>query len=167
MCLTITSMVVMTVRDTRETQRIWNDSRPVLVITRDVSPGDTIEADDVELRSLPEAVVPGDALTELPDNARTRVALHPRSVLTASLLTDSSSIVAVPDGWRVVALPASLPMPPVDIGDTVDVIGGSMVLVESALVASREPLTIAVPADLAPTVASAVRLGEISLVATG
>ena len=166
-CTALVVFVAATVHDVRDAHRRWSGSRPVLVATREVSPGETIDADDVALRSFPEAIVPADALTEIPDGARTRVALTPRTVITATLVADATTMAPVPAGWRVVALPASLPMPPVEVADLVDVIGGSSVIAESAIVISRDPLTLAVPADVAPLVASAVRLGEISLVATG
>lgn len=165
-CAVPTVLVAITMRSLERTRDQWGQSTPVLVVTGTVAANEMITEHNSALVSLPAAIVPADALTERPLEARSRVALTPRSVVTPALLAAPADATAIPAGWRIVALPASLPMPPVEVGDVVDVVGGNSVLAASALMASMEPLTIAVPADLAPTVAAAARMGEISLVAT-
>jgi hypothetical protein len=50
------------------------------------------------------------------------------------------------------------------VGDAVEIVGGSTVIASSGLVASIDPLTVAVPQEVSATVAAAARLGEISIV---
>ena len=70
----------------------------------------------------------------------------------------------VPDGWRIVALPTDVPSPPLQLRDSVDVVAGQAVIAAGVLVVSLQPLTIAVPADVAASVASVAQLGEASLI---
>lgn len=165
-CVVPAVLVATTLHSLSRTREQWARSTPVLVVTVDVAAHEQITEHNSAFVSLPDAIVPTDALTERPTDARLRIALTPRSMVTAAMLLAPAEAAAVPPGWRIVALPASLPMPPVQVGDMVDVVGGSSVLAPSALVATMEPLTVAVPADMAPAVAAAARLGEISLVAT-
>lgn len=165
-CVVPAVLVAATMRSLERTRAQWTQSTPVLVVTIDVAAHEQITEHNSVFISLPDAIVPTDALTERPSHARSRIALTPRSMVTAAMLVAPTDAAAVPAGWRIVALPDSLPMPPVQVGDVVDVVGGSSVLAAAALVATMEPLTVAVPADMAPAVAAAARLGEISLVAT-
>ena len=85
--------------------------------------------------------------------------------ITHSLRTASAQeTVAVPDGWRIVALPTDMPSPPLQLRDSVDVVAGQAVIAAGVLVVSLQPLTIAVPADVAASVASVAQLGEASLI---
>jgi hypothetical protein len=80
------------------------------------------------------------------------------------MVSSAQETVAVPDGWRIVALPTDMPSPPLQLRDSVDVVAGQAVIAAGVLVVSLQPLTIAVPADVAASVASVAQLGEASLI---
>lgn len=142
----------------------WTTSQPVVVATVDLSAGTSLSSANTEIVSIPAALVSADALTSLPDNGITRIALRARTPLTSSVVATSDDIAQIPEGWRIVALPRSMPAPPLQVGDAVDIVGGTVIVAQGALVTSLEPLTVGVPADVVATVATAARLGEISLV---
>jgi hypothetical protein len=134
------------------------------VATVDLIPGDVLTANNTHLISLPHAVVSSDALEELPDHASVRLALRSHTVLTTSLIATRNEVAQIPTGWRIVALPTSLSTPPLVVGDAVEIVGGTTVIASSGLVASLDPLTVAVPSEVSAVVAAAARLGEISIV---
>jgi len=104
----------------------WGRTRPVVVATRDLSPGDTIEGSDVEVRTLPEAAAGSTALREAPTGAVvSQPVVAGEALVGQRLAPDGLSGVAalVPAGQRAVAVPLG-PMgaPPLSIGDLVDVL---------------------------------------------
>jgi Flp pilus assembly protein CpaB len=104
----------------------WGRTRPVVVATRDLSPGDTIEVSDVEVRTLPEAAAGSTALREAPTGAVvSQPVVAGEALVGQRLAPDGLSAVAalVPVGQRAVAVPLG-PMgaPPLSIGDLVDVL---------------------------------------------
>lgn len=148
----------------RSAQDQWRTSHPVVVATVDLPAGTSLGPHNTEVMSIPHALVSEDAFDALPENGVTRLAVRARTPLTSSLVASDTDAISVPEGWRIVALPRSLPVPPLVSGDVVDVVGGSGVIAQAARVASVDPLTVAVPADAVASVATASRLGEISLV---
>jgi hypothetical protein len=110
------------------------------------------------------AITPDDALDTFVSGDTARVALQPNTPLTSALVSSAQDTVKVPDGWRIVALPADMPSPPLQLRDSVDVVAGQAVIAAGVLVVSLQPLTIAVPADVAASVASVAQLGEASLI---
>lgn len=157
-------LVAITMLSASRAREQWTQSREVVVATVDLAAGDTLNDNNTHRISLPLAVVSIDALEELPDNASVRVALRARTALSTSLITIHNDTTSIPAGWRIVALPSSLSAPPLVVGDAVEIVGGTSVIATSALVASIDPLTVAVPQEVSATVAAAARLGEISLV---
>jgi hypothetical protein len=157
-------LVAITVFSASRTREQWTQSREVVVAIVDLAAGDTLNDNNTRRVSLPQAIVSTDALDVLPDNASVRLALRAHTVLTTSLITVHNDTTAIPAGWRIVALPTSLSAPPLVVGDAVEIVGGTSVIATSALVASIDPLTVAVPQEVSATVAAAARLGEISLV---
>jgi hypothetical protein len=158
-------LVMMTwLSSIRTEQRKWATSRPIVVATVDLDAGTALGPHNTELVSIPLALVSADAFDALPENGVTRIAVLARTPLTVSLVATDTDAAQVPEGWRIVALPRSLPVPPLRIGDVVDVVGGNDVIAQSAVVTSLDPLTVAVPADTVASVATASRLGEISVV---
>jgi Flp pilus assembly protein CpaB len=104
----------------------WGRTRPVVVATRDLSPGDTIEGSDVEVRTLPETAAGSTALREAPTGAVvSQPVVAGEALVGQRLAPDGLSGVAalVPAGQRAVAVPLG-PMgaPPLSIGDLVDVL---------------------------------------------
>ena len=157
-------LVLMTVLSATRAREQWTQSREVVVATIDLTPGEVLNSDNTHRVSLPHAIVSADALDDLPDHASVRVALRAHTVLSTSLITIHNDTIAIPAGWRIVALPKSLATPPLVAGDAIEIVGGTSVIATSALVASLDPLTVAVPAEVSATVAAAARLGEISIV---
>ena len=156
--------VMVSLLSATRTREQWTQSRQVVVATVDLIPGDVLTANNTHLISLPHAVVSSDALEELPDHASVRLALRSHTVLTTSLIATRNEVAQIPTGWRIVALPTSLSTPPLVVGDAVEIVGGTTVIASSGLVASLDPLTVAVPSEVSAVVAAAARLGEISIV---
>lgn len=156
--------VLVSLLSATRTREQWTQSRQVVVATVDLIPGDVLTANNTHLISLPHAVVSSDALEELPDHASVRLALRSHTVLTTSLIATRNEVAQIPTGWRIVALPTSLSTPPLVVGDAVEIVGGTTVIASSGLVASLDPLTVAVPSEVSAVVAAAARLGEISIV---
>lgn len=142
----------------------WAQSRAVVVASVDLNPGDSLSLDNTKFVSLPNAILTSDALYDIPDDATVRIALRAHTVLSTSLVNFENTIGAIPSGWRIVALPKSLSTPPLNAGDSVEIVGGTSVISQSAFVVSVEPLTVAVPPSESAVVAAAARMGEISLV---
>ncbi len=145
----------------------WTSHVHVRITSSAVTPGELLNNRNTTVVDVPEATIADDAISSLPKNARARIALQPHTPLSASMLLLDDSAVAIPHGWRGIAMPSDLIVPNVVAGDHVDVIAGDVVVAEGALIVSssnNEGITIAVPAAQSPVVASAARLGDISLV---
>jgi Flp pilus assembly protein CpaB len=108
------------------------------------------------------------------------VPLVPGEVVLASKLAPDGlrgAAALLPAGWRALAVPAGPGgRPPVAVGDHVDVHatqadGTSVVVAASAVVLAHDhaadALTVAVPADDAPALASAIATGSVTLALTG
>ena len=104
----------------------WGRTRPVAVATRDLGPGDVVDAGAVEVRELPARRARRGDLAEAPVGAVVR---HPilagEPVAPARLAPDGLTGVAalVPAGERAVAVPVGpAGAPPLAVGDLVDVL---------------------------------------------
>jgi Flp pilus assembly protein CpaB len=169
----------------------WGRTRPVVVATRDLSPGDTIEVSDVEVRTLPEAAAGSTALREAPTGAVvSQPVVAGEALVGQRLAPDGLSGVAalVPAGQRAVAVPLG-PMgaPPLSIGDLVDVLavvpvaaGGvadagadtgepAFPLAEDAMVVDvgEQSVSVAVPDVDAPRLAWTLTNGSVVLALAG
>ena len=169
--VTLLSLVVATfltsaVQSTRAHQQRWSSHRTVLVSTKPIAAGEELTALNTQRVDLPLAVIPFDAVTSIQSGDTSRIALQPHTAVTEAMVVPANDTVQIPDGWRVVALPNDMPAPPLHLRDAVDVVAGDAVVAAGVIVASLSPLTIAVPAEVAPSVASVVHMGEASLVAT-
>jgi pilus assembly protein CpaB len=174
----------------------WGRTRPVVVATRDLAPGDVVGADATEVRDLPEAVLGDAPVADAPQGAIVR---HPilagEPVVAARLaphgLTGAAALL--PSGHRAVAVPVGpAGAPPVALGDLVDVLavlppgvgsagpGGSgglgdgdddpaVRLVDRAAVVDigADAVTVAVPEPDATRVAWAASNGAVVLTLTG
>jgi Flp pilus assembly protein CpaB len=163
----------------------WGAGHDVLVARHDLAPGDAVDGADVERRALPRAALPPEPLTALPVGA---VARHPilagEPVVAARLapagLAGAAALVG--PGDRAVAVPrAQIAMPPLRIGDVVDVLAvlppgageghdpPAFPVVEGALVVDvgDEAVSVAVPADDAAATAWAVSQGAAALALSG
>ena len=114
------------VRAGDEARRSWGTTRPVAVAVRDLQPGDPVAADAVEVRDLPEAVVPAGALDEAPAGAIARQQVLAGEPLVEARLAPhglTGTAALVPPGHRAVAVPVGpTGAPPLTVGDLVDVL---------------------------------------------
>jgi hypothetical protein len=118
--------VVSQVRTADAARRRWSDTRPVAVAQRDLRTGERLAPGDAEVRELPSAAVADAALTEPPVGVVVRQPIAAGEPLVAERLgAEGLTGVAalLPDGHRAVAIPTGpAGVPPVTIGDTVDVL---------------------------------------------
>jgi Flp pilus assembly protein CpaB len=159
--------VARTVHSTRTTQQQWTSKVSILVTSRNLAAGESLTNENTQYVALPIAIQPPDALTEIPTNARMRLALSSRTTLTSSMIIRDNARIQIPSGWRGVAMPTDLVAPTVIAGDHVDVVTADTVIAAGALVIEVSPtngITIAVPAESAAVVATASRNGDASLV---
>jgi len=160
-------LVARTVHSTHTAQRQWVSQVSVLVTSRNMSTGELLTNANTRHVALPLAIQPHDALTEIPTNARMRIAVSSRTALSSSMIIRNNARIQIPSGWRGVAMPNDLVVPTVIAGDHVDVVTADTVIAAGALVIEVSPtngITIAVPAESAAVVATASRNGDASLV---
>jgi len=178
----VTAMVIGQAHAARDR---WGADHEVLVARHDLAPGDAVDAADIEHRALPRAALPAEALTALPVGA---VARHPilagEPVVAARLapagLAGAAALVG--PGDRAVAVPrAQVAMPPLRVGDVVDVLAvlppgageghdpPAFPVVEGALVVDvgDDAVSVAVPEDDAAATAWAVSQGAAALALAG
>lgn len=164
--LFIAFVMTRAVHIARSQQQLWLSHRTVLVAISTIAEGDEFTDANTDLINLPIAILPSNALTTLSLGDTARIALEPHTAITVAMIVPANESVHIPVGWRIVALPADMPTPPLALNESVDVVAGESVVAASVIVASLNPLTIAVPSDVAASVASVVHMGEASLVAT-
>jgi Flp pilus assembly protein CpaB len=170
------------VRDAAEARDRYGRVVDVVVVERDVEPGDVLRDDDVGVERRPAALVPHGAMQDEPVGRAARAALVRGEVLVRDRVAPEGVVgaaAAVPEGWRALAVPidatAALPISP---GDRVDVLVTVMegdtdvptlVVATGALViaASDSAATVAVPADRAPRVAFGIAAGHVALALRG
>ena len=162
----IAIVLTSAVQSARSHQQRWASHRTILVASAHIAAGDEFTDENTKRIDLPLAVLPVDAVAKMQPGDTARIALQPQTAVTTSMVVPANDSVQIPEGWRIVALPNDLPAPPLHLRDAVDVVAGESVIAAGVVVASLSPLTIAVPAEVAPTVASVVHMGEASLVAT-
>lgn len=182
-------VVVSLVSSADAARQRWGRARPVAVATRDLAPGDVVDASVVEVRRLPEAAVTPAALAEAPSGSVVRQAVAAGEPLVAERLAPQglTGVAAlVPAGHRAVAIPTGpLAPPPLTIGDRVDVLAvvpvpadgrlpqsadpPSFPLVEAALVVDvgEQSIAVAVPEADAPRVAWVLTNGSVVLALGG
>ena len=162
--LVATALITHALRSASMYQKRWASHRTILVVTSPLAEGDEFTTQNTRRFNIPLAITPDDAIENFAAGDTARFALQPNTALTASMVSSAQETVAVPDGWRIVALPTDMPSPPLQLRDSVDVVAGQAVIAAGVIVVSLQPLTIAVPADLAASVASVAHLGEASLI---
>lgn len=178
------TLVASTVSAADRARVAWGTERRVLVARHDLEPGSSIDRDDVELRALPAALVPGSALSALPDEASARALVLAGEVLVVERLAPNGlrGVPALlPAGTRAVAVPVDPgTTPPLTVGDRVDVIvtvptdaagdgpPGFIVAADVLVVAVGDAAaTLAVARDDAPRIAVALGQGAVTLALVG
>jgi Flp pilus assembly protein CpaB len=180
-----TAVLVTSVLSSAQAVRAgWGDTRPVAVVRRAVDAGARLAPGDVEVVDWPDALVPSDALSHLPDRAIARVALADGEPLLATRLVRGGAgrvAATLPSGTRAVAVPtAPGTAPPVEVGDRVDVLvavapdaagggpPGFAVATDALVVAvADDAVTVAVERSEAPRVAAALGMGAVTLALVG
>ena len=142
---------------------------PVLIATSSIKPGDIITTQLFNLRTLPRAAVAPTALHDLQTGLVAQQSISIGELLTTTNTGASTSKqLQLPVGFRSVAIVPPAALPPMQVGDHVDIIANGIVLAADALVLSLIEDTIgvivAVPAELSAAVASAAAIGDATLV---
>jgi hypothetical protein len=145
-------------------QKKWASQRTVLVVTSSIREGDEFTSLNTRRVDIPVAVTPDDVVERISPGDSARFALQPNTAVTAAMVLSAQETVTIPAGWRIVALPANMPSPPLKLRDSVDVVAGEAIIAAGVIVASLKPMTIAVPAEVAASVASVTQMGEASLI---
>ena len=162
--LVTTALITHALHSASMHQKRWASHRTILVVTSVIQEGDAFTAQNTRRLDLPLAITPDDALENIAAGDTARFALQPNTALTVAMVSSAQETVTVPAGWRIVALPTDMPSPPLQLRDSVDVVAGQAVIAAGVIVVSLQPLTIAVPAEVAASVASVAQLGEASLI---
>lgn len=93
------------------------------VARRDLAPGDTIAASDVDWRSLPVALVAGRSVGEAVGRTVVAPIIAGEPIVEERLAPHGTHgpMALAPDGTRAIAVPSTGAVPPVAAGDRVDV----------------------------------------------
>lgn len=166
-CAAVVALVVMSqfLSQQKVLQR-WATIRHVLVATSDISPGETLTAENTLRTSVPQAITPRDALLVLTSNETASSLIVAGQVI--SKLHVGATATLIPEGWKTVALPNEVMLPLSTVGAKVDVVVETRVVVSDAILigiaTDTHNATIAVPEQHAPTVAVAAQQGVLTLV---
>ncbi len=162
----LAAMIALVVRgrvaELDDARRSWGDTRPVLVASAALEPGEPIVAVTLD---IPVSLLPVGALEHLPEDARLRQRVSDGEVLTELDVVGRPGPAALADdGTLVVALSDPLSRN-VAIGLPVQVAADGLVIAASATVVDLddEIVFVAVDAGDAPAVAAAAQQGIASL----
>ncbi len=141
----------------------------VLIATSNIEPGDIITTQLFSLRMLPRSAVAPTALHDLRTGLVAQQSISIGELLTTTNTgTSTTKQLQLPAGFRSVAIVPPAALPPMQVGDHVDIIANGVVLAADALVLGLIEDTIgvivAVQADLSAVVASAAAIGDATLV---
>ena len=145
----------------------------VLIATSDIKPGDLITPQLFNRHTLPRSAVAPTALHDVQIGLVAQQSISIGELLTTTNTgTSTSKQLQLPVGFRSVAIMPPAALPPIQVGDHVDIIANGVVLAADALVLSLMENTTgvitgviaAVPAELSAAVASAAAIGDATLV---
>jgi len=145
----------------------------VLVASHNIGPGDAITSQLFVTRTFVRSAVAPTALHDLQVGLVAQQSISIGELLTTTNTgTSTSKQLQLPIGFRSVAIVPPAALPPMQVGDHVDIIANSVVLAADALVLSLIENTpgvitgviVAVPAELSAAVASAAAIGDATLV---
>ena len=157
----ITAGAVAGIDDAR---RAWGETRTVLVASTDLGPGDAL-AGRTELRPRPVPMVPEDAIDRATPDAVARQHVAAGEVLVGvDVASGTLPAALIPDGWQGVPVAEAVPSG-VAVGDRVAVASTGAVLAADGVVVglTESGPIVAVPSDVAPSVAHAAASGELVL----
>ena len=149
------------------------ETTSVLIATSDIKPGDLITPQLFNRHTLPRSAVAPTALHDVQIGLVAQQSISIGELLTTTNTgTSTSKQLQLPVGFRSVAIMPPAALPPIQVGDHVDIIANGVVLAADALVLSLMENTTgvitgviaAVPAELSAAVASAAAIGNATLV---
>ena len=145
----------------------------VLVASHNIGPGDAITSQLFVTRTFVRSAVASTALHAVQLGLVAQQTISIGELLTTTNTgTSTSTQLQLPIGFRSVAIVPPAALPPMQVGDHVDIIANGVVLAADALVLSLMQNTtsevigviVAVSADLSAAVASAAAIGDATLV---
>ena len=149
----------------------------VLVASHNIGPGDAITSQLFVTRTFVRSAVASTALHDLQFGLVAQQSISIGELLTTTNTgTSTSKQLQLPVGFRSVAIVPPAALPPMQVGDHVDIIANGVVLAAEALVLSLIKNTtgavtgvitgviVAVPAEFSAAVASAAAIGDATLV---
>lgn len=145
-------------------------TRHVIVAARPVSAGHVLGPNDMRRTSLAVAALPDAALPPSPPTGRTTtVDLAPGEVIQERRLGTGGLAALVPAGQVAVGLIRPDGTPQLTIGQRVDVLSRSDLVVSDAVVvaADKESVMVAVPAESGPALARAAAERTVVLAVRG
>jgi Flp pilus assembly protein CpaB len=154
------------------------ETTSVLIATSSIEQGDIITTQLFSLHTYPHAAVAPTALHDVQIGLVAQQSISIGELLTTTNTgTSTSKQLQLPTGFRSVAIVPPAALPPMQVGDHVDIIANGVVLAADALVLSLIENTpgevtgvivtgviVAVPAELSAAVASAAAIGDATLV---
>ncbi len=166
-----------TVHSAEQALAVWGTTTRVPVATARVEPGETVTGSVVDWREMPLGVVAGQPSLEPTGRIATDLILAGEVVAEERLAEPGASGTSslVPTGARGIAVPVDDTLPPVEVGDRVELLAGTGAGTDAGAVAhtatttgvvvavSEDTITVAVRAADAGPVAAAVSLGAVSL----
>jgi len=143
-------------------RRSWGTQHAVWTTTGDVEPGQPIPA---ELREVPMAVVPAGAVDESPVGALATQHIGVGEIVTTVDVALDGAAGLIPDGWVAFAVPESAAH--FSVGDHVDVYTSDRLISNGVVVeVSESDAMVAITADAAPAMASALQADAVTLALT-
>lgn len=153
--------------DASRARHAWGATRPVATTTEPVEPGESLGG-ATAIRELPLAVLPADALGELPDDA-----VASRSISAGAIVTvhDLAGEQAIGSEELVVAVPVGATTPPTNAGAAVSIIvhpdpfaghDGDQ-LAARVVGTTEDQVLVAVPWESAQLLASALAGGGVTI----
>ena len=149
----------------------------VLVASHNIGPGDAITSQLFVTRTFVRSAVAPTALHTVQLGLVAQQSISIGELLTTTNTgTSTSTQLQLPIGFRSVAIVPPAALPPMQVGDHVDIIANGVVLAAEALVLSLIENTtgavtgvitgviVAVPAEFSAAVASAAAIGDATLV---
>ena len=140
-------------------RRSWGEPEPVWMASAAIEPGQPVVANR---REVPRAVVPAGAVSVPPNDAVARQRIGPGEIITDNDVAAGGSAGLVPDGWVAFAVPAAVEH--FATGDHLSVFSGDQLVATGLVVDHGESeLMVAIPAEAAPAMATALLADAVTL----